>query len=73
MWSFRRFPRIFDSITDPIMGFISDNTKSKWGKEKTICVFGGINMGIFYVLMWQLEKIAVQLTFGTSFIILFFI
>ncbi len=22
-------PRLFDAITDPIMGFISDNTKSK--------------------------------------------
>ena len=30
MWSLIYFfPRIFDSITDPIMDFISDNTKSK--------------------------------------------
>jgi GPH family glycoside/pentoside/hexuronide:cation symporter len=28
------FPRVFDSITDPIMGFISDNTRSKWGRRR---------------------------------------
>ena len=31
MWSLIfLFPRFFDAITDPVMGFISDNTKSKW-------------------------------------------
>ena len=35
MWSLVfLFPRIFDAITDPIMGFISDNTKSKWGRRR---------------------------------------
>ena len=57
MWSLIYFfPRIFDSITDPIMGFISDNTKSKWGRRRQYVLIGGIVMGISYVFMWQLYK-----------------
>ena len=48
------FPRIFDSITDPIMGFISDNTKSKWGRRKQYVLIGAILMGVAFTLMWQL-------------------
>lgn len=50
------FPRIFDAITDPIMGFISDNTKSKWGRRKQYVLVGGIVMGVAYIFMWQLFK-----------------
>ncbi|EDP95148.1 MFS transporter [Kordia algicida OT-1] len=50
------FPRLFDAITDPIMGFISDNTKSKWGRRRQYVLIGGIIMGISYIFMWQLFK-----------------
>ena len=57
MWSLIYFfPRIFDSITDPIMGFISDNTKSKWGRRRQYVLIGGIVMGVAYIFMWQLFK-----------------
>ena len=57
MWSFVfLFPRIFDAITDPIMGFISDNTKSKWGRRRQYVMIGGIIMGLAYIFMWQLFK-----------------
>ena len=49
-------PRIFDSLTDPIMGFISDNTKSKWGRRRQYVYFGAITMGISFVIMWQLFR-----------------
>ncbi len=50
------FPRIFDSITDPIMGFISDNTKSKWGRRRQYVFFGAILMGLAFIIMWQLYR-----------------
>ncbi|WP_282134704.1 MFS transporter [Seonamhaeicola maritimus] len=51
------FPRIFDSITDPIMGFISDNTKSRWGRRRQYVMLGAIIMGISFVVMWQLYRV----------------
>lgn len=55
MWSLIYFfPRIFDAITDPIMGFISDNTKSKWGRRRQYVLIGGLIMGVAFIFMWQL-------------------
>jgi GPH family glycoside/pentoside/hexuronide:cation symporter len=53
-------PRIFDSITDPIMGFISDNTKSRWGRRRPYIFFGAIISGILFFLMWQLDDNATE-------------
>jgi len=57
MWGVLFFlPRIFDSITDPIMGFISDNTRSTWGRRKQYVFVGAIIMGISFVTMWQIYR-----------------
>lgn len=57
MWGILFFlPRVFDSITDPIMGFISDNTKSKWGRRRHYVFIGAILLGISFVVMWQLYR-----------------
>ena len=50
------FPRIFDAITDPIMGYISDNTKSKYGRRRQYVLIGALIMGFAYIFMWQLYK-----------------
>lgn len=49
-------PRIFDAITDPIMGFISDNTKSKYGRRRPYIFIGAILSGVFFALLWQLDE-----------------
>jgi len=50
------FPRIFDCFTDPIMGFISDNTKSRWGRRRQYVILGGLIMGASFIIMWQLFR-----------------
>jgi GPH family glycoside/pentoside/hexuronide:cation symporter len=55
MWGIVYFlPRVLDAVTDPIMGFISDNTKSKWGRRRQYVILGGLVMGISFIIMWQL-------------------
>ncbi|MFZ1750272.1 MAG: MFS transporter, partial [Saprospiraceae bacterium] len=48
-------PRLYDALTDPIMGFISDNTKSKWGRRRPYIFVGAILSGLFFILLWQLD------------------
>jgi GPH family glycoside/pentoside/hexuronide:cation symporter len=48
-------PRIFDAITDPIMGFISDNTVSKWGRRRPYIFVGAILSGVLFAVLWQLD------------------
>jgi GPH family glycoside/pentoside/hexuronide:cation symporter len=47
-------PRLFDALTDPIMGFITDNTKSRWGRRRPYILIGAIIAGISYMVMWQI-------------------
>jgi len=48
-------PRIYDAITDPIMGFISDNTKSRFGRRRPYIFIGAISSGILFAVLWQLS------------------
>lgn len=47
-------PRFIDALTDPIMGYISDNTNSRWGRRKPYIFIGSIITGISFMVMWQL-------------------
>lgn len=44
--------KIWDAITDPIMGYISDNTRSKFGRRKPYMFIGGISLIIALFLLF---------------------
>lgn len=48
-------PRLYDAITDPIMGYISDNTTSRYGRRKPYILIGAIWSGLLFIVLWQLD------------------
>ena len=47
-------PRLTDAITDPLMGYISDNTRSRWGRRRPYIFVGAIAVGLVFAALWQL-------------------
>jgi len=49
-------PRLWDAFSDPIMGHLSDNTRSRMGRRRPYLLFGGIAVAVFFVVMWWIPK-----------------
>ncbi len=47
-------PRVTDAVTDPLVGYISDTTKSRWGRRRPYIFVGAILVGIIFAILWQL-------------------
>lgn len=64
-------PRIFDAVTDPIMGFISDNTHSRWGRRRPYIFIGAILSGVLFAVLWQMDENNSQ-TFNFWYFLIFY-
>jgi GPH family glycoside/pentoside/hexuronide:cation symporter len=49
-------PRLTDAITDPLMGYISDHTRTRWGRRRPYIFVGAISAGVVFALLWQLPR-----------------
>jgi GPH family glycoside/pentoside/hexuronide:cation symporter len=49
-------PRLWEAFSDPIIGHMSDNTRTRWGRRRPFLLIGGILVAIFFVLIWWIPK-----------------
>ena len=69
-------PRVVDGILDPIIGHLSDETHTRWGRRKPYLVIGSILGALFLMSVWWANptwsgkaQFTYLLTFGTLFYI----
>ena len=44
--------RLWDAFSDPIMGTISDRTRSRLGRRRPYIIFGSVPLALAYIAMW---------------------
>ncbi|MCC6759396.1 MAG: MFS transporter [Candidatus Omnitrophica bacterium] len=50
------FPRMLDAFSDPLIGYASDQTRTRWGRRKPWIFFGALFSGFLLALMFHLYK-----------------
>lgn len=53
-------PRITDALTDPVMGYISDHTRTRWGRRRPYIFGGSIICAILFTLLWMFPADATE-------------
>ena len=48
--------RLWDAISDPLIGNLSDNARTRWGRRKPFMVAGALLAGASFVAMWWLPR-----------------
>lgn len=54
----------WDAINDPLFGYLSDRTRSRWGRRKPYMLFGAIPFGL---AIWLMYSLPAGLTGATAF------
>jgi GPH family glycoside/pentoside/hexuronide:cation symporter len=54
--------RILDAVTDPLIGYLSDHTRSRWGRRKPFIFVSSPILFVSFILVWRPPVDGVSLT-----------
>lgn len=57
--------RVWDAVSDPMMGEISDRATTRWGRRRPFIVGGALAGGLSFALMWHVPPGLSELAYAT--------
>jgi len=64
--------RSWDFVNDPIIGHLSDRTRTRWGRRRPFLLFGAIPFGLSFILLWlspNLSQTGLVIYYSVAYII----
>ena len=52
--------KIWDAVNDPLVGWLSDRTRTRWGRRFPWMICGAIPLGLSFFFMWWIPPFAAQ-------------
>ena len=52
--------RVWDAVNDPVIGWLSDRTQSRWGRRYPWLVLGALPLGFFTFMLWLVPPLESQ-------------
>jgi GPH family glycoside/pentoside/hexuronide:cation symporter len=47
--------KVFDAVSDPVMGYVSDHTKTRWGRRRPWFLIGAIPLSLSFIGMFSAD------------------